>query len=98
LGQLCGWTSAYDGWDESDADQLSGRCFGGIKQVTSKIEKIGGGVRRRFDVSKWCWPLLGLGCGATKGLESSGGEASNKGRIVSSVALNKLSFKFNLKL
>jgi hypothetical protein len=28
--------SAYDGWDESEADQLSGRSFGGIKQVTSK--------------------------------------------------------------
>ena len=34
--QLCGWTSAYDGWDESEADQSSGWCFGGIKQVTSK--------------------------------------------------------------
>jgi hypothetical protein len=30
LGHLSGWTLAYDGWDESEADQLSGRCFGGI--------------------------------------------------------------------
>ena len=39
MGQLFGWMSAYDGWDESEADQLSGRCFGDQTSDQQKLTR-----------------------------------------------------------
>ncbi len=65
MGQLCGWMSAYDGWDESEADQLSGRCFGDQTSDQQKLTRSKGDetALRRI---KLVLALAGFGDGATR--------------------------------